>query len=107
MHILIGQSSIVFQFVQHCNIIFLAAITGEVGNKQEKYSGKVYNIVSGTKPSANTKLTGRRRRRRRRRRRKKILHADRPIRGSTRRPRRPKKGPNIFFQCSKMLEMIL
>ena len=66
LHILIGQSSIVFQFVQHCNIIVLAAITGEVGNKQEKYSGEVRNIVSGTKPSATTKLTARRRRRRRR-----------------------------------------
>ena len=104
MHILIGQSSIVFQFVQHCNIIVLAAITGEVGNKQEKYSGEVRNIVSGTKLSATTKLTGRRRRRRRR---KKFLHADRPIRGRSRGPLRPKNGPNIFFQCSKMLEMIL
>ena len=84
----------------------LAAITGEVGNKQEKYSGKVRNIVSGTKLSATTKLTGRRRRRRRR---KKFLRADRPIRGSTSGPRRPKNGPIIFFQCSniKMLEMIL
>ena len=37
----------------------------------------------------------------------KFLRADRPIRGSTRGPRRPKNGPNIFFQCSKMIEMIL
>ena len=71
---------------------------------KKNISGKVRNIVSGTKPSANTKLTGRRRRRRRR---KKFLRADRSIRGSTSGPRRPKNGPNIFFQCSKMLEMIL